>query len=407
MGDSPGRFALRGKGAWTLIVLVTGSFHCFMTAQRPSRRDVAKWLVMSCALQPFLGACSRPLRVASATSPRSYRRLSRVLVAEERIIRQVAGLRPFRRSGFRVQAESLGEKTLIHNYGHGGCGVTLSWGTAQLAVTRALETAHRQAAVIGCGAVGLCTARLLQDRGFMVTIYARDLPPNTTSNLAGAQWGPFSIVDDDRRTAAFDAQFVQAARFAFGYFQTLVGPRFGVSWRENYLLSHTPPPPPPDEITLLGDFIPPTVQLAPNEHPFGVRHVARFWTMHIEPSVYLAALLADFQLAGGRVVVREFNDAQSIAQLSEPVIVNCSGLGSATLFGDTELIPIKGQLTVLVPQPEVDYITIGPSGLYMMPRQDGIVLGGTFERGVSSLEPNATETERILRGHRALFDAMQ
>jgi glycine/D-amino acid oxidase-like deaminating enzyme len=81
-------------------------------------------------------------------------------------------------------------------------------------------------------------------------------------------------------------------------------------------------------------------------------------------------------------------------------------LAAGSLFNDPDVMPIKGQLVVLAPQPEVDYITIGPSGLYMMPRQDGIVLGGTFERGVSTLEPNPVETDRILRGQRALFDSM-
>ena len=62
-------------------------------------------------------------------------------------------------------------------------------------------------------------------------------------------------------------------------------------------------------------------------------------------------------------------------------------LGARELFGDRELMPIKGQLTVLLPQPEVDYAMVG-MGLYMFPRRDGIVLGGTFERGVETMEPN-------------------
>lgn len=376
-----------------------------MTETRVSRRDVARWLALTCAAQPLVAACSRPLRLAGATERRAYRRLSRVLVAENRVIRHVAGLRPFRRNGFRLEAESLGDKALIHNYGHGGGGVSLSWGTAQLAVERALETPHRQAAVIGCGAVGLATARLLQDRGFAVTIYARALPPNTTSNIAGAQWSPVTVVDSDRRTAAFDAQFVSASRFAFRYFQLLVGPRYGVHWRENYFLSEAPRPAASGERVLIDDLIP-IHDVAPNEHPFGQLHVGRMLSMHIEPSIYLTAVLADFRLAGGRVVVRELPDATAIAALPEPVIVNCTGLDSATLFGDAELIPIKGQLTVLAPQPEIDYITVGPGGLYMMPRQDGIILGGTFERGVATLEPNAAESQRILEGNRQLFEGM-
>src|SRR4030095_12424963 len=118
--------------------------------------------------------------------------LAPVLVSPKREIRTVVGLRPFRPTGFGVRGEKLGEKLVVHNYGHGGAGITLSWGTSQLAMELPVELSS-SAAVIGCGAVGLATARLLQDRGLRVTIYASDLPPNTTSNIAGGQWFPFDV----------------------------------------------------------------------------------------------------------------------------------------------------------------------------------------------------------------------
>jgi D-amino-acid oxidase len=322
-----------------------------------------------------------------------------------RVIRHVAGLRPFRRTGFRVAAESWGDKTIVHNYGHGGGGISLSWGTAAMALELARATTHRKAAVIGCGAVGLATARLLQDAGFDVTIYARELPPDTTSNIAGAQWAPFTVADNAARTPEFDAQLVRASRFAFRYFQNLVGAKYGVWWRENYIITDRPSTSQPWERELIADLLPVTT-LADGSHQFGARHVRRFLTMQIEPAPYLGAVISDFRLAGGKIVVRDFADRQAIAALAEPLVMNCTGLGAGKLFDDADVLPIKGQLTVLAPQPEVDYITLGPSGLYMMPRQDGIVLGGTSERGEWSLEPNPVEVDRILRGHTALFESM-
>ena len=368
-----------------------------------SRRSAVKLLAYGAVAYPLLGACARTAVAPARVVPRG-RRLARVLVSPDRVIRQVVGLRPFRRSGFNVSVAQLGAKPVIHNYGHGGGGISLSWGTAQLALEHALSLPHREAAVIGAGAVGLATARLLQDHGFAVTIYARELPPDTTSNIAGASWSPVSVYDNDRRTPAFDEQFTRASRFAFRYFQTLVSPRYGISWRETYYLSDQPSPNLGMPSALLADIRPPAVQLAPGEHPFEGLHAARVLTMHIEPSIYLRTVLTDYRLAGGRIEVREFKDAQAIAALPQPVVVNCTGLGAAALFNDTDMVPIKGQLTVLAPQPEVDYITIGPTGnMYMMPRQDGIVLGGTSERGEWSLEPNAAETTRVIQGHERLF----
>src|SRR5882724_7864685 len=117
-------------------------------------------------------------------------RLARVKVSPDRVIRTIVGLRPFRPSGFLVRGEKLGDKTVIHNYGHGGAGITLSWGTSQLAVEEGAKTQARDCAVIGCGVVGLSTARLLQQRGLNPVIYAREVPPSTTSNVAGGLWDP-------------------------------------------------------------------------------------------------------------------------------------------------------------------------------------------------------------------------
>jgi hypothetical protein len=42
----------------------------------------------------------------------------------------IAGVRPFRNGSYRLEAETIGSKFIVHNYGHGGAGITLSWGCA-------------------------------------------------------------------------------------------------------------------------------------------------------------------------------------------------------------------------------------------------------------------------------------
>lgn len=49
-----------------------------------------------------------------------------------------AGLRPFRRTGIRLEVQDVGGKRIVHNYGHGGAGITLAWGSAEQALA-ALE----------------------------------------------------------------------------------------------------------------------------------------------------------------------------------------------------------------------------------------------------------------------------
>lgn len=68
-----------------------------------------------------------------ATTSRIVTECSRVLnVDEPRVLAERVGLRPFRASGIRLERDQLGDgRTVIHNYGHGGAGFTLSWGCAR------------------------------------------------------------------------------------------------------------------------------------------------------------------------------------------------------------------------------------------------------------------------------------
>jgi D-amino-acid oxidase len=332
---------------------------------------------------------------------RPTRTFARPLVEWDRITRTVVGLRPYRPSGFVVRAERFGEKLVVHNYGHGGGGVTLSWGTAELAVRATLQAEDADVAVIGCGAVGLATTRLLQRAGRRVTIYAAKLPPDTTSNIAGAQWGPFSVFEPSSATPAFRTQFEDAARLAYRHFQLLLGPEYGVRWIENYFVGDEPVQL-PSFVASMPDIFPDVAEVPRSEHPFPTRYATRVLTMLIEPNPYLRRMVADVRAAGCAIVVRAFRDRADLLSVPERVIVNCTGLGARDLFDDAELIPVKGQLSVLLPQPEVDYIVIGGGG-YMFPRSDGILLGGTFERGVWTRDVNEEARRRIVEGHMQLF----
>lgn len=381
-----------------------------MYVKQLSRREALRAVGLLAGGVVLDSACTRrvqPYVSGSATSAtKRIRHLAPVYVAADREIRTVVGLRPFRPSGFVVRAESLGDKVLVHNYGHGGGGVTLSWGTAYLAAELVRESGKGgPVAVIGCGVIGLATARTLQRRGFDVTIYSKDMPPETTSNIAGASWSPTSVIDEDNRTPAWDAQFERAARFSHRSFQLLAGDEYAVRWREQYNLSEEDFGPNWDH-EMLHDLFPASRKLDPSENPFPAKVVHVENTMFIEPSIYLNTLVRDFYIFGGRIRRVMFTTPNQLATLSESIIVNCTGLGARELFGDRELTPIKGQLTVLLPQPEVDYAMVG-RGLYMFPRRDGIILGGTFERGVETMEPNPEAKQRILAGHQRIFGGMR
>ena len=370
------------------------------------------------------GACaSKSPQTAPLTSPgvrpRPANDLVPVNASWDRVIHTTVGLRPFRAPGFRVEPEKLDDKTIIHNYGHGGGGMSLSLGTGYLAADMALAHGSRRVAVLGSGAVGLAASRQLQRRGFDVTIYTKAVPPHTTSNMSLAGWTPTSnVITITRRTPQWDEQFRFAAGQAYRELQLLSGRDYGVTWIDDYsTMDEIPPEPMESPRRLLPSHLSTRREiLGPGEHPFPLKYATREPWMRIEPAVFLDALLRDFMFFGGRTVIREFSTKRDLMSLTEKLIVNCTGLGSRDLFRDEEMTPIKGQLTLLAPQPDVNYGTSGglhttsgePGvGFHMTPRRDGIALGGTAERGEWSLEPNEVARKRIVEGHIELYNAMR
>jgi D-amino-acid oxidase len=103
--------------------------------------------------------------------------------------------------------------------------------------------------------------------------------------------------------------------------------------------------------------------------------------------------------------LRDFTHQEELLTLPEPVIFNCTGLGSRKLFGDQGIIPAKGQLILLPPDPAVDYLTVGggSDSLYMFSRPDYMILGGTFTPGDWSTEPDLQQTERIINESQQFF----
>ena len=346
----------------------------------------------------LLGGCAtggaRPRTLATCTP------LPPVLVDRSRVIRTVAGLRPYRRSGFVVRAEQLGEKRLVHNYGHGGGGITLSWGSSKLAAELGLQGHAGPVAVLGAGVMGLSTARLAQEAGFPVTIYTAALPPDTTSNIAGGQFHPFSVFHPGDASPEFMAQYTRATEYSWRRFQIMVGDDYGIRWLPTYVAG--------DELQeqLTPDFPPVNRLLAVREHPFPLDEVVRYDTMYVETGRYLRQIERDVRVAGGKIELRKFATAGDIAGLPESLVFNCTGLGSRDLFGDTELEPIRGQLAILEPQPEVRYAALGDFG-YMFPRGDGILLGGTFERGVWDPTPQPEDIARIIASHKRFFEGFR
>jgi len=336
-------------------------------------------------------AAASPARAGpGATDFAAPSALAPIRATPDRIIDIAVCTRPFRAEGPRIETERRFGKTLVHNYGHGGSGWSLSWGSARQAVAMALATGEKRLAVVGCGAIGLTTARVAQRAGLRVRIYCKERPPEVRSSAATGVWSPDSrICSSEHATSAFAQRWEAMARSSFRTYQSLLGlPGDPVRWHDSYTLSDVPfdqaaaapagrsgEPDYPDLEELLGDIRQRPVPLAPTQHPFNVPHVRRHTMMVFNLASYSRLLLEDFFREGGEIVQREFVHARELGGLRERTIVHATGYGARALFGDDSLVPVRGQTARLIPQPEVDYgMAWRGHNLFVVPRRDGILV---------------------------------
>src|SRR5450631_1939454 len=169
--------------------------------------------------------------------------LAPLRAASDRITQITVCTRPFRAQGPRLDVERIGQKTIVHNYGHGGSGWSLSWGSSSIAVEKAMATGERNIAVIGCGALGLTSATLLQRAGAKVTIYAKERPPDVRSARATGSWTPDSRIALTNAVAPdFPALWEKMCRTSFHMYESYLGMAGNpVEWLDRYVLSDQNP----------------------------------------------------------------------------------------------------------------------------------------------------------------------
>jgi D-amino-acid oxidase len=275
----------------------------------------------------------------------------------DRVFRITVCTRPFRAKGPRQDVEQVGDKCVVHNYGHGGSGWSLSWGSGDVVVRKAVDVigesgGPREIAVIGAGALGLTAALTAQRAGFKVTIYARERAPYVRSVRATGSWTPDSRVALTSAVAPdFAARWEAMARTSFAMYMTYIGSAgYPVEWTDRYALSDEPMTAQQEGVRdyarymdRIADLTPHSHDLPPGTHPFPTKYA------------------------------RDFHTPQELSSLPQRIIINCTGYAARQLWSDESITPVRGQITWLIPQEGATY-GLNYNGLNMLARRDGIVL---------------------------------
>ncbi len=245
-----------------------------------------------------------------------------------------------------------------------------------------------RAIVVGCGVSGLSTGIRLLEAGYEVEIWARELPPNTTSNIAAAIWYPYKAFPKER-VLAWGERTLEVL------YEMADESDSGVTIGESLELFHEPV----GEPWWRGSVR--QFRFArSDELPEGFSCGYVYETATIEMGIYLPYLMGRFETLGGRILQREVQSMLEVLR-EAPVAVNCAGLGTLGFLPDKELFPIRGQIVRVAKFPiERSMLDDEEDSegciAYIVPRSNDCILGGAAQVGNWSLEPDEKTARRIV-----------
>jgi D-amino-acid oxidase len=247
--------------------------------------------------------------------------------------------------------------------------------------------------IIGGGVIGLTVAHELTTHGHDVTVIAARDHRASVSSVAAAIWFPHAVTETPRILASAKTTFRRLAELSRD-------PRTGAHLREGVVLSRSPDP------DLSWTDMVPDWRPADEPLPPGTTGIRCSVPLAVT-DVYLAWLHKEVEGRGVRFETRTITDLTEVTDCDAVVIA--AGLGSATLLGDPDVYPIRGQVVRLANPGLTDWLLDddNPAGLtYVVPRDTDVVCGGTGEVNSWDESPHPDTEAAILARATALVPAL-
>ena len=241
----------------------------------------------------------------------------------------------------------------------------------------------RHIAIIGAGVSGLSTALELLREGHDVTVYAREVTPNTTSDIAAAIWMPYKVEPQE-----------EALKWALTTLEELKkiareSPEAGIVFKEHTELSDIPVSRPPWMEYLDACPVPDYVAGKYKNHSYTVMVPV------IDTQKYMPYLHQCLERAGGVLIIEEIHNMDDLLEVRD-IVINCTGLGARVLAQDEAVYPIRGQVLSIKKIPGFDRSMVRPNELaHIITRTEDCLVGGTAEEGNWELSPDVATTATI------------
>ncbi|XP_006839995.1 PREDICTED: D-aspartate oxidase [Chrysochloris asiatica] len=251
-----------------------------------------------------------------------------------------------------------------------------------------------QIAVVGAGVVGLSTALCISNvvPRSSVTVISDKFTPHTTSDVAAGMLIPHTYADISvhKQKQWFRETFDHLFAIANSSEAGDAGVHLVSGWQIFRNL-------PTEEIPFWADVVLGFRKMTESELKKFPQHVfgQAFTTLKCESPSYLPWLEKKVKANGGLMRTRRIEDLWELHS-SYDIVINCSGLGSRELTGDSKMLPVRGQV-LKVQAPWVKHFIRDGNGLtYIYPGSSNVTLGGTRQKGDWNLSPDPEISRDIL-----------
>ncbi|MEO8412317.1 MAG: FAD-dependent oxidoreductase [Ginsengibacter sp.] len=251
--------------------------------------------------------------------------------------------------------------------------------------------------IVGAGISGLATAYTLVNKNHSIKIIAKDIAPDITSNRAAAFWFPYHIRNDKRG--------IHWCKHSYDVYNNLSKNAFtGVSMQK--LLKVVRKGVEEQEMKWFS-FMPVGSYRILEQHELSDSYKTGYDVKVplIETQIFLPWLMNEL---GKMNVPIEKRTVKSFDEINDAdVIINCSALGAQHLCNDKELIPVRGQVGLLAPKNNYSIFLDNELPLYIVYRKDAIIVGGTYEEGVTDAVTEPATIKRLLENAYHVFPGLR
>jgi D-amino-acid oxidase len=335
------------------------------------------------------------------------------IISPAHIKEKISCIRGHRERIFEISARLHNDKIICHNYGHGGAGWTFLFGCVNKSIAQLEELIaqhphfnNKPITIIGAGCYGLLTAILLKNKEYNVCIVAKEREKIPSHNAAGFFFPRPRKVASESEKELFLSLGIESYKTYLAIINgshpfikqgpKLIPAYFGLDVDDPEFTPYIAQGlmQPPEKVI---------VSFSSNKK----YELMEYQTLFINPSIIMQELIETAHSLNIPITTAQIN---SFEEITDPIIINCAGLGAKKLADDPRMIPVQGHLITLSNQPPIDQlnylinvkvVSTTPQGtprdemIYFAPKEEGI-LGITFIRGQDDPLANQHEFDRLI-----------